>query len=1066
MEIRVLGPVEVVLEGRVRSAPSGGERELLALLALSARRVVPTANLVDALWGEELPANPSNALQVRVSKLRRALDKLGMSSALIVTRPPGYLLDLDREHVDALRFTDLITSARAVADMDPTGASELYRDALSMWRGEALSEFADSAWARPEMTRMVELQLAAREELIDLDLAAGRHADVLAELEALSAAYPLRERLYGRLMLALYRTGRQADALAAYQRARAMLDAELGLEPSTELRGLQESILQQSPELSAPARTAPGRTSAPLANRLPTRLTSFFGRDEDLDRIGALLHAHRLVTVTGPGGVGKTSIAVEVARRATSQFPDGVAFARLSGVADPAQLPHAVLAALDVRDVATSTAEEQLVGHLRERHVLLVLDNCEHLADACAVLTERLLESCPQLRLLPTSREPLAARGEVQYAVSPLTIPPTDAGLTDLTDNTAVQLFVDRAQSALPAFRLGDDNAAAIAEICRQLDGIPLAIELAAARVFALPVEELASRMGDRFALLTTGSRTAEARQRTLRAAIDWSHDLLTESERVLLRRLSVFRGAWTLEGVQVVCGGDDHAPGDIVDTLARLVEKSLVVIDRDAGRYHLLETIREYARERLSEANESEPFGAAHVRYLTSLAERAERDLRADGQSRWLRRLSDERDDIEAALAWCTAHADAEPDQGLRLVGALGWYWYFASRPDGGHKVAAMLAATPAGSQVARAGALQALAVAARPGACIVHPAPDCAAAAAESRALFTQVGDKFRAALSTTLLAVEGIGGHDPAAAFNLLIEADDEFHRVDDAWCSALVQFVQMELHAAAGAMSETTSSGNRALAVFRRLGDQWGVSAIQFHLGMAMHRWGRLDEARAFYEGALSSGREVGPANTIQYALAGAGHVALELGEAERAASLFTQSNEIARQLGAVSNPRAVVGEGLLARERADLTASRAHLLRAQQMLAGKNEPDWTATTLIGLGHLAELSGDLDSAQFSHRLAWETAGHPGALEGMACVRAARGQASDAARLLGAANWWREARHRPLSRLERVDVERAEDRARVLLGDDSFQAAYGGGTAEPHAVVDGLEAISTGV
>ncbi|HLM08045.1 MAG TPA: hypothetical protein VK402_22950, partial [Blastococcus sp.] len=408
--------------------------------------------------------------------------------------------------------------------------------------------------------------------------------------------------------------------------------------------------------------------------------------------------------------------------------------------------------------------------------------------------------------------------------------------------------------------------------------------------------------------------------------------------------------------------------------------------------------------------------------------------------------------------------HADSDPDAGLRLVGALGWYWYFASSPDGGRKVAAMLDAARAGSPEARARALQALAVAARPGACIVHPSPECAAAAAESRALFAKLGDDFRAALSTTLLAVEGIGSDDPRGAFDLLVEADREFIRAVDPWCSALVQFVEMELHAVAGAMDDAVASGNRTLAVFRTLGDQWGVSAIQFHLGMALHRAGRLSEALDMYEGALASGREVaGVVNTIQYALAGAGHVRLLLGDLDAAGRLFAESHAVGRELGAEGNPRAAVGEGLLARELGDPGLAAAHLTRALTMLAG--EPEWTATALIGLGHLAETSGDLDGAESFHRRAWETArGRAGALEGLACVAAARGDASAAARLLGAAARWREVRHRPATRLELADAGRAEHRARELLGADRFLAEHRAGAEDPDAAVRSLEAVGS--
>ncbi|TQN41958.1 putative ATPase [Blastococcus colisei] len=1065
MEIRVLGPVEVLTDGVPHPVPAAGERELLTLLALSAGRVVAASALIDALWGEDLPGNPDNALQVRVSKLRRAFAGLGLPAGLIATRRPGYVLEVDPSAVDAIRFSGLITTARSVADDDPARAGDLYREALSLWRGAPFAEFGSAPWAEPDAARLTELQLAAREEVIDLGLAAGRHGDVIADLEALTAAHPLRERLHSRLMLALYRAGRQAEALAAYQRARDALAADLGLEPGAELRSLQQAILQQRPDLGAPERVPAPRQAPPppsAVRRLPLRLTSFLGRNEDLQRVAGLLHRHRLITVIGPGGVGKTSLALEVARTVAGGFPDGIGVARLAGVVDPVQVPDAVLTALDVREAPTTTAEEQLIGHLRDRAVLVVLDNCEHLVDACAVLAEHLLESCPQLRILATSREPLAARGEVQYAVDPLPVPPPDPVAGEVAASTAVRLFVDRAQNVLPDFHLDHDNAGAVAEICRHLDGIPLAIELAAARVASLPVSQLADRMEDRFAVLTSGPRTAEARQRTLRATVDWSYDLLTDPERVLLSRLSIFRGTWTIDAVRAIAG-DDLPPNAVVDTLARLVDRSLVVVDRDAGpRYHLLETIREYARHRLSEGGDADRIGRAHVGYLTDLAERAERELRGDGQSRWLPRLALERDDIEAALAWCTAHADVEPDVGLRLVGALGWYWYFASRPDGGSRVAAMLAAAPGGSAAARARALQALAVAGRTGACIVHPAAECAAAAAESRILFAELGDDFRAALSTTLLAVEGIGSDDPAPAFALLADADQEFSRAEDAWCAALVRFVEMELLAAGGAMTEAVATGNRALATFRALGDQWGVSAIQFHLGMALHRAGSLEDALAMYEGALTSGRAVGgPVNTIQYALAGVGHVRLLLGDAEGAARSFAESHQVGQELGTEGNARAAVGDGLLARELGDLELARIQLGRAQQLLAGQSEPDWTATALVGLGHLAELGGDLGTAESFHRRAWQAApGRAAALEGLACVAAARGEGVDAAGLLGAATWWRQRRHRPPSKLELVDVDRAEHAARSLMGDDAFETAFRSGASSPHTVVRNLE------
>ena len=339
-----------------------------------------------------------------------------------------------------------------------------------------------------------------------------------------------------------------------------------------------------------------------------------------------------------------------------------------------------------------------------------------------------------------------------------------------------------------------------------------------------------------------------------------------------------------------------------------------------------MLETVREYAAERLTESGEVDTVARAHVEYLTALAERAEAELRGDGQARWLQVLGRERDDIDAALAWCLEHAAVEPDAGLRLVAPLGWYWYFATNPDGGRRVAAMLAAAGTGSTASRARALQALAVAARPGACIVHPNPDCAAAAVQSRVLFAELGDEFRSALSDTLLAVEAIGSDDPAEAFALLEQSDLWFAQHGETWCAALADFVRLELHAGIGDLTAATAVARRALVTFRTVGDQWGVSAIQFHLGMALHGAGRLEDALTAYEDALTSVRDVGPANTVQYALAGAGLVSLLLEDPNGAAERFSESHAVARQLGAAGNPRAAVGEGLLARDAGDLTAA--------------------------------------------------------------------------------------------------------------------------------------------
>jgi predicted ATPase/DNA-binding SARP family transcriptional activator len=644
VEFRMLGPFEVLVAGEVRVVPGGAERAVLQLLLLNAGRVVPASSLVDALWGEDLPVNATNALQGRMSRLRRALSDAGLPESLVVTRRPGYVLDVDPDRIDVHRFTHLIGAARRLAEQGSAAeATQTYAEALGLWRGEPLAEFAEQSWARNEIHRLTELRLAATEERIDLELAAGRHADLVADLEALTAHQPLRERLHGQLMLALYRSGRHADALSAYQRIRRTLSEELGLDPSSELRGLEQAILRQDPRLDAPPRAA-----APQTN-LPMRLTSFVGRSRELADVWALLEDHRLVTLTGPGGAGKTSLAIEAASSTVDRYEDGAWLIRLAGLEDGGRVARALADALGVADDA-GTAEDQLVRYLRGRRILLVLDNCEHLVDACAGLVEHLLVSCERLRVLATSREPLAVPGEVQLAVPPLDTPPPETAPDTLTNYDAVRLFVDRACTAQPTFTLDESTGAPVAHVCRQLDGIPLAIELAATLVKALPLSEIATRLTDRFGLLTGGPRTADARQRTLRATVDWSHQLLPDPERTLFRRLSIFRGGWSLEAAEHVCEGRGIDRSTIVGLLAGLVDRSLVVTDHHGSvRFRMLETLRHYAQERLAEVGEADRAAAAHARYFTLVAERAEPQLRGPDQGRWLDWLAEERDNLRA---------------------------------------------------------------------------------------------------------------------------------------------------------------------------------------------------------------------------------------------------------------------------------------------------------------------------------------------------------------------------------------------------------------------------------
>ena len=648
LELRILGPVQAVRAGR--DVPLGGPRQraVLALLLLDAGRAVPAGQLAEALWLGSPPAGAAKTLRSYVSRLRTAL----APEVAVAARGGGYALIAEAGLVDAARFERLVGAGQGALGLGEAAvAAGRFAEALALWRGRALADVADVEPLALEAARLEELRLVAVEGRAEAGIALGQPGEVVAELERLVAEYPVRERLWRLLVLALYRAERQADALAAYRRARAMLAEELGLEPGEELRELAQAVLRQE----VPA--------APRQERhgLPARLTSLVGREEELAALGRLLGRTRLVTLTGPGGVGKTRLAVELADGAAERFPDGVWLADLAALTDAELVASRLMETLGVRQTGDLPVIEALRYRLRSAELLLVLDNCEHLLDPCARLAGELLGSCAGLRVLATSREPLGVAGEAVFSVPPLAVPAGPADEAAIAASPAVRLFLDRA-----AARAGGDVAAAVAtvgEICRALDGLPLAIELAAARTSALSVAEIERHLADKFRFLAYRRPVAGARHQALKAAIGWSYELLPEPERSSFRVLSVFAGGFRLSQAAVVCGtGDEAAAVDLVDAL---VSKSLVVAEASAAgtRYRLLETIREYAAGQLGEAGEADEVRLRHATTFLGLAER-ERDLAV---------LAGEHDNFRTALEWSL---EREGETGPRLAAALGGFW------------------------------------------------------------------------------------------------------------------------------------------------------------------------------------------------------------------------------------------------------------------------------------------------------------------------------------------------------------------------------------------------------
>jgi predicted ATPase/DNA-binding SARP family transcriptional activator/tetratricopeptide (TPR) repeat protein len=668
VQVSILGPVEVSSNGR--PVPVGGSRvrRLLTRLALDADRPVGQHALADAVWGQDVPAEVPNALQSLVSRLRRAL---GDASTVVATPAGGYRLAVAAGDVDAVRFERDVEGARAVLGTDPAGALAALDAALLLWRGEPLADLEPGGPAAPDVARLAGLHAQAVEARLEAMVRTGRAGSAVRDLAARVEAEPTDERAVGLLMTALVASGRPADALVAYDRARAALADTLGVDPSAGLQAQHLAILRRDAE------------DAPAAARgnLPVPVSSFLGRDTDLTRLGGMLRRSRLVTLVGPGGSGKTRLAVEASRLAAPLVPGGAWLVELAKVTDPADVPTAVVDAVGAWDAIPfdraveqrSTPLERLVAALRPQPTLLLLDNCEHVVDAAAALADSLLSVCPDLRVLATSREPLSVSGETLCPVPPLAHDTAGLDLDVLATVPAVALFVDRAQAADPSFTLGSGNAAAVAEICRRLDGLPLALELAAARSRTLPVTQIADRLGDRFRLLTGGSRTALPRHRTLQAVVEWSWGLLSDHERDLAERLAVFSAGVSPEAARFVvtrAGGDERDADELV---AALVDKSLLQL-RDGPRYRMLETIREYGTDRLAERGVLAKAREVHAAWFADLVQRIEPLLRGRDQLPWIALSLAERDNVLAALQFLCDRGEA--DRAVQLTTGIAWLW------------------------------------------------------------------------------------------------------------------------------------------------------------------------------------------------------------------------------------------------------------------------------------------------------------------------------------------------------------------------------------------------------
>ncbi|SMC62556.1 BTAD domain-containing putative transcriptional regulator [Kibdelosporangium aridum] len=994
MRFGILGSVEI-LSAQGEPLPLGGPRQraLLALLLLDAGRVVTVERLLDGLYGDDPPSGATSALQSQVSRLRRSLPE-----GMLEFHPGGYRIAADPQAVDVHQFERLAKQgARALASGDPAAAAATLTEALGLWRGPVTADEAATA-------RLEELKLATTEDLFDAQLKLGEHTAIIPEIRAAIERHPLRERLRGQLMLALQAAGRQAEALAEFENARRTLVEELGTDPSAELSAIHVAILKGEHRQTS---------------NVPAQLTSFVGRATELSRIAGLLTATRLVTITGPGGAGKTRLAIEIAAQQARE----TCFIDLAALTHGADIPQAVLTALGVRDAGLFTSSTQdpvnrVVAALEDRHVLLIMDNCEHVIAGAATLTHRLLNACPDLRILATSREALGITGE---HLCPLPSLPAKA---------AIRLFADRAAAVSPDFRLTDDNADAVRQICTALDGMPLAIELAAARLRAMAIDDIAERLHDRFSLLSRGDRTAAPRHRTLRAAVEWSWDLLEPDERLLAARLTVFTGGATLSAAEQVC----QVPAT-AELLAGLVDKSLV--ENAGGRYRMLDTIRAFCAEHRTDSLE-----AVHAKYFYDLAEQANPHLRRAEQLEWLSRLDADHGNLLAALRWAVAN---DTTLALRMFGAFSLYWYLRGLRGQAAPLAVQL--------LDRIG---------------THPPEDldeeyvlCVLQAAWGRLGAPEWQDHLkhaeefmtspRGALRrphSVFLWASATGPPKGEPVRPLLDQ---------DLWAESFTMLGAALLHLFDGEIAEGEEKLRRALAGFRQLGDRFGmVLALDAIAGMADSRGDRQAFVDAVTE-AMEVVSQLGSIDDTTSLLCRRAENLARYGELDAARADFDQALTLARRNGTLDHLAwAYSGLGEIARLRGDLAEAR----RLQELALSKCSTgpygirEYQARALIALAHLAELDGDLTAARsrYDEAITSAMAGRSlpfvaRAAAGLASLALRAGDGWLAALLLGAS-----AAIRGMPLAGDPEIARITAEVKALTGANEFTEAFERGAGMP--------------
>ena len=940
-----------------------------------------------------------------------------------------------------MRFERLVGQARTE---DPRRIG-LLREALALWRGAAMQDVGlqDSAAFDAAVTRLEGLRLTAMEDRFDAEISLGHAGEVVTELTDLAAAHPLRERLIAALMRALVAAGRDTEALLVYQRAREALADALGVDPSPELSALHVALLRG--ELG---RREQGWQQEGRKTNLRAELTSFVGKDADVAAVRELIAGHRLTTLIGPGGSGKTRLATETARTLLGDLPDGawlVELAPIGAVKGEGEaggdVAQSTLAALGLRDALLGGAPnaepmDRLIAAIGERETLLILDNCEHVIESAAAFAHRLLGECQRLRILATSREPLGITGEALWQVEPLALPDGDASPGEIESSPAVRLLRDRAGAVRRDLAIDARTLSAMVRVCRALDGMPLAIELAAARLRTMSLDQLAHRLDDRFRLLTGGSRTALPHHRTLRAVVDWSWELLTDAERMVLRRLAVFSGGAGLDAAEQVCAGDAVEQEQVLELLTALTEKSLLLTEGDgAPRYRMLDTIKEYARDRLAETGESDLARHAHLAYFTGLAETADPHLRRAEQLEWLTTLEAEHDNIAVALRGALAAGEAQG--AMRLAAAVGWYWWL-----GGHKAEGLELITAAISAPGEVSdEIRAMVYALGVMFMTDGPADQYQAAEWIHQAYRFAQRSPRRSPLLGLVAPLERMlqEPHAFLPAFEPLLTEDDP-------WVRALGRLHLGKMRIMLGQDGRDADAYlEMALAEFRAIGERWGISFALTELADRIATRGEFAAACGHYDQAIAVVTEVGAVEDLVRMRSRQAQLYWLLGDEESSASAMAEAQRCAER---VAWPSALaelaLAQAELARWSGDTEQAYRQLGVATTRLGGEAErAHIRAMAHDLLGYLSDRPVEAREHRIAAFQAASEAGHAPliarVLVGLADLALRGEQYEQAARLLAAS-----ARVRGLPDRSQPDVARIEQAARRRLGEARFAEA----------------------